>query len=526
MPSKKWSNFPKRTEKCVAAMMVKNEAEQIRETTLNSIKDYIGHLIIYDTGSTDGTQQVINEWCKLNDIRCDLKEGKFVDFAVSRNVLMDFCDELLTGQDDVWILQLDAHDVLQGGEKLVEFVENYKGTHTGAYATQKWLTGANLDSYYNVRLVRPHFKWRYNLDAVVHEYQLPPSIELEGKPHHEIIFRPEGIVLYQDRTSQGDASFRRFTRDKEMLYAKHLQKPKEPRTLFYLAQTCSCLGACEEAYKYYLLRLKEVGFIEEIYQSFFRLGELSATLKHDWEETMMWYIKAFQHSQRAEPLVKIAEYYQNHNFQGDNIPDWPSCYMYSNMASQLIYPINQILFVDSATYTYKRHHLLGMSAYYVGRYKEGKEACLKAIEARNLDIDKNNLKCYLEKELEILHTNQMSCPCLFAATMADREIRTKDEMDIKHDKCKALEEMMDVVVSETRKNNKNISNHVLDAWKNYNKTTKIPVIPTQQNMTSVPTSKLTIDDVSTIANLPRKDRRAKMRQMLNDKKKQQKLLKG
>jgi glycosyltransferase involved in cell wall biosynthesis len=64
-------------------MMVKQEASQIRETTLKSITDYIGHVIIYDTGSTDGTQEVIREYCQARDMRCDIKEGKFVNFAIS-----------------------------------------------------------------------------------------------------------------------------------------------------------------------------------------------------------------------------------------------------------------------------------------------------------------------------------------------------------------------------------------------------------------------------------------------------------
>lgn len=462
MPKPKW---PKRSARLVTALMCKNERAQIAETTLDSLKEYCGHLIVYDTGSTDGTQNHIREYCAKNDIQLDLKEGPFVDFAVSRNVLLDYCDELLKGQDDKFILQVDAHDVLQGGDKLIEFITTFKGPQTGFYLTQKWWSGSNLDSYYNVRMIKPHKEWRYNPDAIVHEYIVSPAME---KDPGNAILKTEGIILYQDRTAQGDSSFRRFMRDKEMLFRKYLEKPAEPRTLFYLAQTQGCLGLNEEAYKFYQLRIKQQGFFEEIYHSYFRLGDLSVALGHNWEESMNWYWRAFQHSQRAEPLVRIAEYYEKHNLQGEDKPEWHSSYMYAQMACQLAWPQNQILFRDLACYTYKRYHLLGIAGYYVGRYREGKEACLKAIEARNLDVDKGNLRFYLEKEIEIFNNGKLDSPSVFASTFGETEIRTKEEIEINHDRTKIMNEIFSQILGDYTKQGKVISTQTLQSVEKLN----------------------------------------------------------
>ena len=197
MPKPKW---PKRSARLVTALMCKNERAQIAETTLDSLKEYCGHLIVYDTGSTDGTQNHIREYCAKNDIRLDLKEGPFVDFAVSRNVLLDYCDELLKGQDDKFILQVDAHDVLQGGDKLIEFITTFKGPQTGFYLTQKWWSGSNLDSYYNVRMIKPHKEWRYNPDAIVHEYIVSPAME---KDPGNAILKTEGIICIRIEPLKG-----------------------------------------------------------------------------------------------------------------------------------------------------------------------------------------------------------------------------------------------------------------------------------------------------------------------------------
>ena len=52
------------------------------------------------------------------------------------------------------------------------------------------------------------------------------------------------------------------------------------------------------------------GFQEEKFHALLRCGDISEKLLHDWGDSMDWYMKAFQHSQRAEPIVKIAEHYK------------------------------------------------------------------------------------------------------------------------------------------------------------------------------------------------------------------------
>jgi hypothetical protein len=65
---------------------------------------------------------------------------------------------------------------------------------------------------------------------------------------------------------------------------------KEARTVFYLAQTYSCLRKFEDSLKYYELRSTMEGFWEENFQSLLKCGELSQLLGHDWYDSMKWYI--------------------------------------------------------------------------------------------------------------------------------------------------------------------------------------------------------------------------------------------
>jgi glycosyltransferase involved in cell wall biosynthesis len=423
-------------EKIALVMMIKNEEKRIT-VSFDSVKDVTDTFIILDTGSVDNTIPIVREYCKNNNINLHLKEEPFVNFEVSRNVLLDFADEVLNSNQKRFLLQLDCNDELQNKENLIKFAENFNGPQTGFHLKQKWFTGKSVDTYFNIRMVLSHCDWRYK--GVVHEYICRGK---KVKNDSSDIIRLDDIILFQDRTKDDDKSFKRFTRDKNLLYAEYLKNPNDSRTLFYLAQTCGCLDLKHEAYQYYLLRIREEGFIEEIFHSYNRLGEIARSLNHPWEESLNFYLKAFQHSQRAEPLVNIAEYYLRHNYLGESKPDYLSSYMFSKMACELIFPYNQILFIDRQCYTYKRYHVLGQCSYYIGRFKDGKQACLKALSAEDREIDLQNLLWYLKKDREMNGLNwQPQHSTLIAITNDKGEFRrngTDENPDAKLTEKEAL----------------------------------------------------------------------------------------
>ena len=63
-------------------MIVKNEAHVI-ERCLISVKHLINYWVIVDTGSTDGTQQIIRDF--LKEIPGELYEKLWVNFSHNRN---------------------------------------------------------------------------------------------------------------------------------------------------------------------------------------------------------------------------------------------------------------------------------------------------------------------------------------------------------------------------------------------------------------------------------------------------------
>lgn len=378
-------------------MMVKNEEKRIL-TSLESVKGVVDALIIYDTGSEDKTLELIRNFSEENKINLYLKKGEFVNFAISRNISLDFADTVNVH----YLLLLDCNDELRGGDRLKLFATSMMQRENNAFMLcQQWYSG-QLDSYFNIRFVKARCGWRYV--GSVHEW-LKDTISENEDPRFPVVRLPEEEVsIYQDRTKDDDKSKKRFTRDRELLLHDYEKNPLDGRTLFYLAQTCQCLSLFDEAFYYSSRRLEVQGFMEERFHSLMRCGNCALVLGHDWHDCMKYYIRAYEEFKRAEPLLKIAEYYrivaQKMTKDGKDIRNvWRTAFMYIREACELSYPNECLLFVDKGIYDYYRWHSMGIIAYYVGEYEIGKRACYKAIaQGINKEMNEKNLQFYLDAE--------------------------------------------------------------------------------------------------------------------------------
>jgi glycosyltransferase involved in cell wall biosynthesis len=357
-------------------MMVKNESKRILISLL-SIKDVADALIIYDTGSTDNTLDIIRTFAKTNDIKLHIKEGLFVNFAESRNVMMEFASTV----DVDYLLKLDCNDELREPKKFLHFVNNIPSNHTGFLVCQIWFHGGT-DEYYNIRLVKNNNNWRYF--GAVHEYIQDTSIN----PPQQYKC-PKDWYIYQDRTKDDDKTGKRFIKDKDILKNEMIKNPNDTRSMFYLAQTYACLSDYKESYECYKIRyeMKELGYTEERFISCIRCGEYAIDkINLGWDVGRMWFMRGLELIDRIEPYLFMTKYYIS-------VSNWRMAYTFAKLAVDLP-PTDCNLFIDKNGYEYTRYHLMGWCSYYHGKIDEGMKACEIAVKARNLDIDKNNLIAY------------------------------------------------------------------------------------------------------------------------------------
>ena len=89
------TNSPSSSEKTICLnMIVKNEAHIITETFDNILK-YIPltYWVISDTGSTDGTQQVIKDYFKSKNINGELFQDEWRDFGNNRTLALQHANK-------------------------------------------------------------------------------------------------------------------------------------------------------------------------------------------------------------------------------------------------------------------------------------------------------------------------------------------------------------------------------------------------------------------------------------------------
>jgi len=92
---------------------------------------------IYDTGSTDNTIQIIEQFCEDNDINLKLKQEEFINFEESRNKAIEFAESI---ENIDYLLLLDSNDILENGEELLNLcIEKQETNETGFYLKQEWI---------------------------------------------------------------------------------------------------------------------------------------------------------------------------------------------------------------------------------------------------------------------------------------------------------------------------------------------------------------------------------------------------
>lgn len=279
-------------------MIVKNEARGIVRT-LQSVRDHVWNWVILDTGSTDGTQQMIRD--TMRGVPGELFEGDFVDYSTTRNHVLDLGESTGAG----WCLMLSGDGELQRGEGL-EPMAAIAPADVAAIRMPIKRSGLDYDAN---ALTRSGTGCRYR--GVTHEVMILADGQRDLSATR-IAFRPPTIVYTPDESKCKD----RWMLDAKLLEGERRRDPSNMRTLFYLAQTYECLGNNRHAAKLYVERLEnEGGFSEERFISALRVGRCLWRLGRAREEIVFAYevAKSFGPA-RAEPLTDLRDYYLE---QGD-----------------------------------------------------------------------------------------------------------------------------------------------------------------------------------------------------------------
>jgi hypothetical protein len=287
-------------------MIVKNEAHIIQETLeMLTSKIIFSYWVICDTGSTDNTCEIIQEFFNNKNIPGELHKHEWKDFAHNRTLAL----ENAFNKTDL-LFVFDADDEIHGIIDMPKSLD-YDGYHLNF--------GSKLGvSYQRILLINNRIKWIYK--SVIHEY-----IECSKEnPKFSVINGDYYIV-------SGKKGSRNLDENKYLNDAKILEKAYHEaisiddelylRYGFYCANSYKDAGMTNESIKWYKIVLTNNNWYQEKYMACYNL--YWAYLKLNQIENGIYYlIESIKYDEeRIECIYELIKHYFSKN-------DIKLCYKY------------------------------------------------------------------------------------------------------------------------------------------------------------------------------------------------------
>lgn len=206
-------------------MIVKDEVDRL-ERCIESVRSIVDEFVIVDTGSTDGTQKIIEKFGELHEI-------PFANYVEAKNAAL----QLATGD---YILFMDADETIVAG---LEFLKEHAETGSECVLAKivEGTNGTTTRVYFRQRLWKNNGQWRFEGPGV-HE-----ALAGKGKSIYD-----HRIEVYHDHSHKTPEIYaERFRGYLEILKHHLVDHPNDPRATFYLGRTQGDLGNSLEAISWY-----------------------------------------------------------------------------------------------------------------------------------------------------------------------------------------------------------------------------------------------------------------------------------
>ncbi len=358
-------------------MIVKNESHVIKETLVNLCSYFnFSYWVICDTGSTDGTQQIIRDFFGEKGISGELLEHEWRDFGYNRSLA------LYAAYDKTdYLLVFDADDRIVGDFKL-----------PSEMTTDSYYLRIGTDfSYKRTLIVNNRKKWCFK--GVLHEFitcleDASQSVDITGNYYME-----------SRRSGSRNNDPLKYSKDAAILekaYVDEIDEGLRNRYVFYCAQSYKDAGNIPKAIEWYKKVLNLKTWDQEKYISYLRLGEC---FKHIGDEINMMYYWTKGYSfmpSRAETLYQLINYYRHKG-------EYRLCELYYNISKNIPNPGTSALFSSTDVYDYKLDEEYTIFSFYTGNKNIDSQMTRMIKDGRaNMGLLMSNSNFYCENKLKII----------------------------------------------------------------------------------------------------------------------------
>lgn len=359
-----------------ACLIVKNEISRI-ELCLQSLRPYVAQLVVVDTGSTDGTYEIVKKYADVHEVftECNDSDGRMADFAMARNRSYSHANQ-------PWALWIDGDDVLDNSHLLADIIEKHQGKASAAPFSIMLPYEYSHDEQGNPTLV--HYRERLMTPPSAFEWKSPVHEVACCKTHHNSVQIDDmKVVHYRDRSNK----VKEPSRNLRILKA-HYEKvgDSDIRGLYYLATEYGNNGDIDNAIEYHLRYQKVAWWDDEKFYSAVKLvdhyvakGEYGSAL--DWAHNLP---KLKENWGESYLHICRVHYFMGHKGGTDERRNWEKCIAFGKIAIT-VPPAVTVLFANPFELKLDIFRYLNFAYNKCGQVREALEMCERGLSFKATD---------------------------------------------------------------------------------------------------------------------------------------------
>jgi glycosyltransferase involved in cell wall biosynthesis len=347
-------------------LIVKNESNVILRC-LESARPIVDYVLIEDTGSTDGTQELIRQWLNRVGLPGEVYDEPWRDFGYNRSHVLA---RLRQRKQLDYALMLDADDYIVPGAKFDP--TKFKRTLT-AELYEVELRHPPL-RYHREQICSNRREFLYR--GVLHEFIDTADGARSWKGPKITVGRVSGFHIASTRQGARGDNPEKYLKDAVLLESA-LATEQDPflrsRYMFYLARSYNDAGEKQKALDYFLRRAELGYWRDEIFVSLYAAGHLRHALGYPLDQVLATFFRASAVApDRAEALHAASRLCRENKRYAEG-------YEYAKRGLT-IRPPSSGLFVIGWIYDYGLLDEFAVNACWIERYQDCLDACQRLLQ--------------------------------------------------------------------------------------------------------------------------------------------------